>query len=96
MKKTTWEYEGEQYQAPRGTWTSFPLLCKGCGLCIEKCPTHVIEWSEKLSNYGTPRVTVRADGCIVCNQCAMHCPDAAINVVVTKKKESGKKEDESN
>ncbi len=85
MTKKTLTFIGERYHAPRGTWTAFPELCKGCGLCIEKCPTHVIRWSDKLSNYGTPRVEVDADGCIVCNQCAMHCPDAAISVTVTKK-----------
>ncbi|MGI6358819.1 MAG: 4Fe-4S binding protein [Bacillota bacterium] len=85
MSKRALQFTGERYQAPRGTWTVFVELCKGCGLCIEKCPTHVIRWSDRLSNYGTPRVEVDADGCIVCNQCAMHCPDAAISVEVQRK-----------
>lgn len=85
MSKRALQFTGERYHAPRGTWTVFVELCKGCGLCIEKCPTHVIRWSDRLSNYGTPRVEVDADGCIVCNQCAMHCPDAAISVEVQRK-----------
>ncbi|MDD4360339.1 MAG: 4Fe-4S binding protein, partial [Syntrophaceticus sp.] len=30
------------YENDRGTFAAFPDLCKGCGLCIEKCPTKVI------------------------------------------------------
>jgi len=84
VNQTKFEFTGERYYPPRGTWTVFVELCKGCGLCIEKCPTHVIRWSDRLSNYGTPRVEVDADGCIVCNMCALHCPDAAISVEVLK------------
>jgi ferredoxin len=37
---------------PRGIWLGFPGLCKGCGLCIHKCPTKVIHWSNELGVYG--------------------------------------------
>ena len=26
----------------KATWAVFPGLCKGCGLCIEKCPVKCI------------------------------------------------------
>ncbi len=84
MNKQEQGFVGERYQAPRGTWTVYPELCKGCGLCIEKCPTHVISWSDQPANYGTLRVRVEASGCIVCRQCMLHCPDAAIYVQITK------------
>lgn len=73
-------FEGIRFQTPRGSWTIFPELCKGCGLCIEKCPTNVIGWSSELGAYGSNRVEVKADGCITCRICAWHCPDAAISV----------------
>jgi len=64
----------------RGTWTVFPDLCKGCGLCIEKCPTQVIYWSEQLGFMGTPAVKTRIEGCIVCGLCETVCPEPAIRV----------------
>jgi 2-oxoglutarate ferredoxin oxidoreductase subunit delta len=87
MSKADKDFLGEKYKAPRGSWTVYPELCKGCGLCIEKCPTHVISWSDKPANYGTLRVTVDASGCIVCRQCMFHCPDAAIHVQVDRKQQ---------
>ena len=48
----------------KATWAVFPNLCKGCGLCIEKCPVKCITWSEELGVYGTPRVQADGDKCI--------------------------------
>lgn len=65
----------------KGIWSVFPGLCKGCGLCIEKCPVNIIEWSKVLGVYGTPAVQVNeADKCIACKMCQIVCPDCAINV----------------
>ena len=72
---------GERWTTARGLWTIFPQLCKGCGLCIERCPTGAIRWADELGAYGTNRVTVEADACITCKLCATYCPDAAISVV---------------
>lgn len=75
-------FDGICSRTARGSWTIFPELCKGCGLCIEKCPTNVISWASDLGAYGTNRVEVKADGCITCKICAWHCPDAAISVTL--------------
>lgn len=75
-------FTGERWLTARGSWTIFPQLCKGCGLCIERCPVAVISWASDFGAYGTNRVTVDADGCITCKICAYYCPDAAISVVV--------------
>jgi len=63
----------------------FPLLCKGCGLCIEKCPRKVLAWSEELGLYGTPLVEPAGEGeCNGCGLCQMFCPDCAIRVDAVK------------
>jgi len=74
-----------------GTWTVFLDLCKGCGLCIEKCPTQVIYWSEKLGFMGTPTVKTKMEGCVVCGLCEAVCPEPALRVIrhEKKKKPSG-------
>ncbi|HEY8391216.1 MAG TPA: 4Fe-4S binding protein [Capillibacterium sp.] len=76
------ELSGERWPTARGFWTIFPELCKGCGLCLERCPTGAIRWGDGLGAYGANRVTVDAAGCVTCKICAYYCPDAAISVVV--------------
>lgn len=59
----------------------FPEYCKGCGLCIEKCPKGTLIWSETLGVYGTPSVKPKdKESCIACNICEMVCPDCAIRI----------------
>ncbi|ACB83624.1 4Fe-4S dicluster domain-containing protein [Natranaerobius thermophilus] len=79
-QKLTYEKEG------KGKWHLFPGLCKGCGLCMEKCPKNVISWSDQLGVYGTPAVEIDAEGCIYCGICEQVCPDVAIKVEKEKKK----------
>lgn len=78
MAKVHWE--SAAYDGAKGNWAVFPDLCKGCGLCIEKCPVKCIRWSEDLGVYGTPRVEADMGKCIVCGICQMVCPDCAIRV----------------
>lgn len=78
LKANTFEFE-------KGNWTIFPGLCKGCGLCMEKCPKKSLKWSEVLGVYGTPAVE-STDACNACGICQMFCPDCAI--VVEKKKKN--------
>ncbi len=70
----------------KGKWHIFPALCKGCGLCIEKCPVDVMSWSDELGVYGTPAVEIDEEGCIYCGICEQVCPDVAILVTKEKKK----------
>ncbi|HBS57789.1 MAG: 4Fe-4S binding protein [Bacillota bacterium] len=74
------EWVVEKHDSDKGFWAVFPGLCKGCGLCIEKCPVKCIAWSEGLGVYGTPRVGADMTKCIVCGICQMVCPDCAIRV----------------
>lgn len=68
------------HQGDKGTLTVFAGLCKGCGLCIQKCPKECLGWSLNLGVYGTPTVQPDMDKCIACGTCAKVCPDCAIAI----------------
>jgi 2-oxoglutarate ferredoxin oxidoreductase subunit delta len=74
------QWKPNVYENDRGIFAVFPELCKGCGLCIEKCPTDVIHWSKNLAFNGTTTVEPRMEGCIVCGMCQTVCPDTAISI----------------
>lgn len=57
-----------------------PSLCKGCGICIEKCPVDALEFGKTLGVYGTPVPEIDLDKCITCGICERMCPDCAIRV----------------
>ena len=38
----------------KGIFHLFPGLCKGCGLCIEKCPVNTIGWAKELEYSALP------------------------------------------
>jgi 2-oxoglutarate ferredoxin oxidoreductase subunit delta len=64
-----------EQRKPRGKVTIFGLWCKGCGLCVEFCPTGVFELNED----DHPQV-VYPERCTACHWCDTHCPDLAIVV----------------
>ncbi|MBI4862506.1 MAG: ferredoxin family protein [Candidatus Riflebacteria bacterium] len=53
--------------------------CKGCGFCVEFCPTAALELSShfNVKGYHPPRV-VDPDFCSGCGLCGLYCPDFAI------------------
>ena len=65
-------------------------LCKGCHICIEFCPNQRIEVDKSLNKKGYIPACFKktvAEGekdCIACAQCAMVCPDVAIEVYRAK------------
>lgn len=50
--------------------------CKGCGICVEFCPKHVLELDEQ-----DKVVAVRPADCICCRLCELRCPDFAIEII---------------
>jgi 2-oxoglutarate ferredoxin oxidoreductase subunit delta len=53
--------------------------CKGCGFCVEFCPTKVLSLSSAYNSKGYhPPNVVDAEKCSGCDLCGMYCPDFAI------------------
>lgn len=50
--------------------------CKGCHICVEFCPTKVLEMR------GIVAAVKKPEACIACMQCELRCPDFAIKVIV--------------
>ncbi len=76
--------------AGKATFTIFPGLCKGCGLCREKCPEQALDWSQKLGVYGTPTVSPNPELCKACRICEQVCPDCAITISRQEKEKEEK------
>jgi len=61
--------------------------CKGCDLCIEKCPLNALEQSEHLNKRGVkPPQLKKINDCNYCRLCELICPDLAITVIKDKNK----------
>lgn len=75
----TIEFKSRTTELKKGLFTLFPGLCKGCGLCMEKCPKKCLNWSDILGVYGTPTVEA-TDDCIACGICQAVCPDCALRI----------------
>ena len=57
--------------------------CKGCLLCVDQCPHHVLEISQTRNAKGYLMPTAaRIHDCVLCRVCEMICPDLAIYVEV--------------
>lgn len=55
-------------------------MCKGCSICIEVCPNHVLEISTNINKLGYYAPIVKyMDKCkATCTLCELICPDFAI------------------
>jgi len=71
---------------PKGKVTFDYERCKGCLLCVEYCPKHILyQDMETLNKSGYNIIKVsEPDKCIGCAFCAMMCPDSVITVEVDK------------
>ncbi|MCL1828177.1 MAG: 4Fe-4S binding protein [Oscillospiraceae bacterium] len=65
--------------AKKGKAVIEPHFCKGCGLCIDACPTGVLLFREAPDNRWGVEVEIDGpDYCSGCGMCEMICPDFAI------------------
>lgn len=66
----------------RGRVTIDEGFCKGCGLCVDVCPAHILELDmTRITQKGYhPAVCVDEAACTGCATCALMCPDVAITV----------------
>ena len=82
--------KGERRRRRRGVVFITPEHCKGCGYCVEFCPTHVLALSESFNKKGYhPPEVVDAEACTGCDLCGMFCPDFAIFGIKLKKTKNG-------
>ena len=59
--------------------------CKGCSLCVEACPTNVIDLAREVNGKGYHYAYMaKPDACIGCASCGLVCPDSVITVYKTK------------
>lgn len=75
------DFKPKKYENNRQKVVVFHSLCKGCGMCIEKCPVKAISFSkDELGVYSTPVVVIDIEKCIGCGICETVCPDSALKV----------------
>jgi len=57
-------------------------FCKGCGLCVDACPKHLIRLApDQINKKGHhPAEITKQEDCVGCAFCAMMCPDCVIKV----------------
>ena len=59
--------------------------CKGCNICIDRCPVNALEESDKLNKKGIRPPKLKKDNkCNYCRYCELICPDLALAVVEDK------------
>ena len=59
--------------------------CKGCNICIERCPVDALEESDKLNKKGIrPPKLKKENKCNYCRYCELICPDLALTVIEDK------------
>ena len=59
--------------------------CKGCNICIDRCPVDALEESDRLNRKGIrPPQLKEKNNCNFCRLCELICPDLAIAVIPDK------------
>ena len=89
--------DSEKMKTPKGKVHIIKDRCKGCGLCIDFCPTQVLQASDKLNDkgYRLPELVEEPEKgkvCVACGFCQIICPEYGI--WVEEVKEDSTEEDE--
>lgn len=62
-------------------WVLNEELCKGCEICIGRCPMKILSISDRITVNGFhPASIVDEPKCTSCAICARSCPDIAIEI----------------
>ena len=66
----------------RGTILIQRDRCKGCALCVNACPHHLLHLSAQINTRGYHPVELdeSTGTCTGCALCALVCPDVALTV----------------
>ena len=56
-------------------------VCTGCGICVDSCSVDVIRMDEEAQK----AVIQYPEDCMLCEICALDCPEGAITVTPEKK-----------
>ena len=62
-------------ETERGSTAIDHDLCKGCGLCVLYCPTHVLSVGGELNRHGYHPAAYDGAGCTGCAICFYVCPE---------------------
>jgi len=55
--------------------------CKGCGLCLDACPKHILFITSNINRQGYSVAGITdMEKCTGCKLCAEMCPDVVIEV----------------
>ena len=73
-------YKPKSTKIENGSWTVFLSFCKGCGICLEKCPFKALSYSKDEGVYSNETPEVDPKLCNLCGICELFCPDCAIRV----------------
>lgn len=61
--------------------------CKGCQLCEQACPKHLISMESTTNGKGyNPAYCTDEAACIGCGSCAKMCPDSVISIYKTQER----------
>ena len=83
--------EKKKPSAKRNEITVVPVYCKGCGLCVDVCPTGTLQLEDNLvSKFGVSVKVDAPDHCIGCKMCEQRCPDFAIFINYSEDEKGGK------
>ena len=55
--------------------------CKGCGFCVEFCPTGALELSSDFNRKGYHPPELIEHDCVYCEMCELICPEFAVYCV---------------
>ena len=66
--------------------------CKGCNICIDRCPVDALEESDRLNKKGVRPPQLKKDNkCNYCRLCELICSDLAVTVIPEEIKKEDKK-----